>query len=807
LRLRLMAGMPAAAGVLAATALTGLALTGLVPAAAATAAPPPPRARPLAAQAALPGVREACPPPARDRAEQCQLLVGMAHPRVSPGTRSAVHKGVIADPLTPADLRDAYGLGHAAASAGAGETVAVVDAYRDPTVVGDLASYRQLNSLGNCSPPAGKSCFSVLNQSGKPGPLPAGTSPGWADETAVDVEMVAAVCPKCRIVLFEASSANLADLGSAENSAARVARFISNSWTGADFPGESVYNTLYFNHPGVAITFASGDYRYGAGYPSSSQLVTSVGGTYLNSSLAARGWSEVAWSGQSTGGGTGTQSGCSSGEAKPGWQTDPGCANRTENDVSAVADAPQGVEFYSSTRECDGVCQAYGTSVATPVVAAVYALAGAPRAGTYPAQYPYLHPSGLYRVTSGANGSCEASRQYLCDDAHSLSDGYNGPDGLGTPDGTSAFSAPATRRLVSVINPGSYDLQAGLSYRLPAVRAVDSAPGSALSYTASGLPAGLSIGRSDGVIGGTLPSRGPVNAAVRVTADDGHGGSGTVAFRIVAVGSLTGAYRAGRGEVILNLPSQASGGGLCLDNRGDKARQGNTVQVWTCLGDHAQQWTFRPAGMPGGSGAVMIDGKCLDVAHRATAAGSRTWLWSCTGQPNQQWLITGNTGQLYNPASGLCLADPGGARSNGHQLAIEPCRGAPWEAWTLPASPVMSGVTGKCAQVLGGSGAAVAISGCDGSAAQKFTLGLDGTIRAGGKCLSISGNSDDDGTPVQMSRCGATSRQVFQVGEFGMLQNPGSRKCLADPGDAAANGTRLVISDCYGLPGEIWALS
>src|SRR5262249_19296524 len=151
----------------------------------------------------------------------------------------------------------------------------------------------------------------------------------------------------------------------------------------------------YFNHPGVAVNFASGDFAYGPEYPASSGLVTSVGGTFLNGDSSARGYSEVAWSGQSTGAGTGTASGCATGEGKPSWQTDGGCANRTQNDVSAVADAPDGVDFFSSSGSCTGTsgsgadCPAFGTSVAAPIITAVWALAGAPHTGTYPAQYLY----------------------------------------------------------------------------------------------------------------------------------------------------------------------------------------------------------------------------------------------------------------------------------------------------------------------------------------------------------------------------------------------------------------------------------
>lgn len=716
--------------------------------------------------------------------------------------QGAGSRGRVTGPLTAADLREAYGLTQAARTGGAGETVAVIDAYGDPHIASDLAHYRQLAGLGQC---AGGDCLTVLNGDGRSQPLPAAAGVGWADETALDVEMVAAICPNCRIALLEASSSSLASLGTAENSAARLARFVSNSWSGSDFPGESRYDRKYFDHPGVAITVASGDFRYGAGYPASSQLVTSVGGTYLypegtDPGGTAHGWSEVAWTGQSSGAGTGTQSGCSAGEPKPAWQSDPGCANRTENDVAAVADAGDGVQFYSSGIDCGGICQAFGTSVATPIIAAVYALAGTPRAGTFPAQYPYLHPAGLHHVTSGADGTCEASRRYLCNAAFSLGNGFNGPDGLGTPHGTAAFTAPASGSMVSVINPGTYDLSAGLTYHLPAPAAYDSdardaAPGKRLTFSATGLPAGMSISPSTGVISGAPAAS---NATVRLTARDKAGARSTVTFRIVAVRSLLGSYHAGRGEVRLGQP------GMCLDDRDNRTAKGNPVQVRRCQNNLAQRWAFQPGGEPGGTGELRLDGRCLDIEGRAREAGSVVGLWPCTGYGNQRWLITGETGELYNPASRMCLNEPGGAR-DGSQVDIASCHESRQEAWTLPASPIMSGLSGKCAADL--DGRRVGIQPCDGTGGQRFTLGLDSAIRIGGKCLDITGDSANDGTPVRLWNCDGSASEIFRVSAFGMLHNPGTGKCLADPGDSTASGTQLTIQDCYGLPGEIWAVS
>jgi subtilase family serine protease len=176
----------------------------------------------------------------------------------------------------------------------------------------------------------------------------------------------------------------------------------------------------------VAVVASAGDSGYGVSYPSASQYVTSAGGTSLTKSSGARGWSETVWSG--------TGSGCASAsEAKPTWQKDAGCKHRTANDVAAVADPNTGVAVYD-TYDQGGWLQVGGTSVSSPILASVFALAGTPAAGTYPSSYPYAHTSNLYDVTSGSNGTC--TKAYLCHGEV----GYDGPTGWGTPHGTGAFA-------------------------------------------------------------------------------------------------------------------------------------------------------------------------------------------------------------------------------------------------------------------------------------------------------------------------------------------------------------------------------
>ena len=414
--------------------------------------------------------------------------------------------------LSPANLHSAYNL---PSTGGSGLTVAVVDAYNDPNAASDLATYRSQYGLSACTVANG--CFKQVSQTGSTTSLPSNDT-GWAGEEALDIDMVSAVCPNCNIILVEANSASNTDLGIAENEAVALgAKFVSNSWGGSESSSQTSEDTSYFKHPGVAITVSSGDSAYGAEYPATSQYVTAVGGTALTTSSNSRGWTESVWKTSST---EGTGSGCSAYDPKPSWQTDTGCTKRMEADVSAVADPATGVAVYD-TYGGSGWAVYGGTSASSPIIAGVYALAGTPGSGDYPAKYPYSHTSNLYDVTSGSNGSCSTS--YFC----TATTGYDGPTGWGTPNGTTAFTAGSTSgNTVTVTNPGSQSTTTGGSVSLQ-ISASDSA-GAALTYSASGLPTGLSISSSTGLISGTASTAGTYQ--VTVTAKDSTGASGSASF-------------------------------------------------------------------------------------------------------------------------------------------------------------------------------------------------------------------------------------------------------------------------------------
>ncbi|MFC8431952.1 peptidase S8 [Streptomyces sp. NPDC057253] len=348
---------------------------------------------------------------------------------VKPATISP--KASVASPTGygPSDLQDAYGLTDASANYGSGETIAIVDAYDDPNAAADLATYRSYYGLPACTVANG--CFKKVSQTGSTTSLPSADS-GWAGEISLDLDMVSAIAPNADILLVEAKSSSMANLGTAVNEAVKLgATFVSNSYGGSESSSDTSYDSSYFNHPGVAITVSAGDEGYGAEYPAASKYVTAVGGTKLSASSTSRGWTESVWKTSST---EGTGSGCSAYDAKPSWQTDTGCTKRMIADVSAVADPATGVSVYDSYGSDGTGWNTYGgTSASAPIIASVYALAGTPGSSDYPSQYPYLDTSALNDVTSGNNGTCSTS--YFC----TARTGYDGPTGLGTPQGLGAF--------------------------------------------------------------------------------------------------------------------------------------------------------------------------------------------------------------------------------------------------------------------------------------------------------------------------------------------------------------------------------
>jgi subtilase family serine protease len=331
---------------------------------------------------------------------QCELLY---RDDVSPDTVSG---------LLASDLQSAYNL--PSSSDGAGQVVAIVDAYDNPDLAVDFAAYRSYMGL-----PAGS--LTKYNQEGVVGNYPQGNT-GWGEEMALDVEMVSASCPLCTVIVVEGNSNSNADLGAAVDEAVKLgANVVSNSYSGG---GSSPAD---YNHKGVVILASAGDSGYGIADPADFPSVVAVGGTHLvKSTKNSRGWGETVWSG--TGGGCST-------DAKPKWQKDPGCKFRTGNDIAAVADPNTGVAFYD-TYGMGGWGVVGGTSVSSPLLAGVFGLAANEKkqdgGKTF---YTKKAQKYLNDITFGSNGSCSTTYPYLCN----AETGYDSPTGWGTPNGIGAF--------------------------------------------------------------------------------------------------------------------------------------------------------------------------------------------------------------------------------------------------------------------------------------------------------------------------------------------------------------------------------
>jgi IPT/TIG domain len=365
------------------------------------------------------------------------------------GAQAKVVKKPYAGFLTPQDLHAAYSL-PSGTTVSSTQTIAVIDAYDDPTVEADLAVYDEEFGLPACTSANG--CLRKLNQEGRSSPLP--TEEGeWAAEISIDVEMAHAVCQNCHVLLVEAENEEFTSLGAAVDAAVNAgATEISNSYAGPEEPifasVFSEWNADYYEHPGVIVTASSGDCGYlnracpqrvsAANFPADSPDVVAVGGTTLADQSET--WASTVWA---EGG-----SGCSQIFSAPSWQSAlasfsaTGCREgRSIADVAAIGNPNTGVDIYDSTPEAPGAPTGWavygGTSVSSPIIAAEFALAGGSRGVAFPAATLYSHlgeDEALYDVVSGSNGSCAGASSCQA------GVGYDGPSGVGSPIGLNAFA-------------------------------------------------------------------------------------------------------------------------------------------------------------------------------------------------------------------------------------------------------------------------------------------------------------------------------------------------------------------------------
>jgi subtilase family serine protease len=395
-------------------------------------------AAPAAATAGtVPGAAEraACPR-ARPGQLRCltlyapQLAVNRAIAEKAAGKRvpawSTVPKGWGAK-----DIESAYKL---PLTKGAGQTVAIVDAYSTPHLASDMSFYRKQYGLPPCTTASG--CLRIVNQEGKASPLPKADPLGWGVEETLDVSMVSAACPLCKIIVVEGRAPTYGSLAAAENTAVRLgANIVSNSYDARESGFTQAYAKDY-RHPGHVIVASAGDDGFTAAlFPANLANVTAAGGTNLVKAKNARGWTETVWNNRLGASG----SGCSAYVNKPAWQHDPHCPGRTVGDVSAVA---TNIALYDSSvsQQLGGPwLNIGGTSASSPLIAAVYGLAG--NAATIRPGDEYAHAGALFDVTKGNNDWINATSgascgyDYLC----VAKKGYDAPTGLGTPDGIGAF--------------------------------------------------------------------------------------------------------------------------------------------------------------------------------------------------------------------------------------------------------------------------------------------------------------------------------------------------------------------------------
>jgi hypothetical protein len=441
-------------------------------------------------------VRQICPAARRGDAS-CLALALVPARAGAPGARSylrsagAVSSGP-AGGLTPADLASAYG--YTPTLGGSGQTVAIVDAFDDPKLEEDLAGFDAHYGLAACTTADG--CFEKVNQEGNPAPLPKADKVGWSVEMSLDVEAVHSVCPACKILLVEANSESLADLASAvDESVALGARQVSNSYGALESEMGSAEQAAY-QHPGTVIAAAAGD----SGYlnwdklaetfvapevpdaPASLPAVVAVGGTSLKLTSSGTRRSETVWndSGRPSRESefkmfAGTGGGCSTLFMAPAWQqsvagwSSTGCGtSRLDNDISAVADPYTGFDIYDTYVYAEGFSPGWltigGTSLSSPLITALFALAGGAHEAAYPAATLYGHlgqTSALYDVTAGGNGYCDGEANGPCGEpgvnetlgnvdcqgttACDAATGFDGPSGVGTPKGLTAFGGPSQR--------------------------------------------------------------------------------------------------------------------------------------------------------------------------------------------------------------------------------------------------------------------------------------------------------------------------------------------------------------------------
>jgi subtilase family serine protease len=320
---------------------------------------------------------------------RCHALVATTRDGVTPDASTSPTG------LSPTTIKSVYGFS-TSATAGAGTTIAIVDAYDDPSAEADLNVFSSQYGLASCTTANG--CFTKVDQNG--GTRYPRKNTGWALEISLDVQWAHAVAPGAKILLVEAASASFTNLLAAEDYAKTHASYVSNSWGGSEFSGEASYDS-HFAQSGVSFFVSAGDSGLPADYPSASPNVISVGGTTLHFVSGAFA-SETGWSG--SGGGCSIYETATSAQSSFSQYPQVGCnGKRATPDVSLDADPASGVSVYDSTgyQGQSGWFAVGGTSASAPMWAARSAVAGT----TMNSAYVYGGSITYRDITAGNNGA------------------------------------------------------------------------------------------------------------------------------------------------------------------------------------------------------------------------------------------------------------------------------------------------------------------------------------------------------------------------------------------------------------------
>lgn len=542
---------------------------------------------------------------------------------------------------SPGQLAAAYGVNPTAATT---QTVAIVDAFQDPSVTADLDAFDAQYGL----PAETSTSFKTVSQSG--GSVSGITTDvGWAGEITLDVEAVRGLCHACKILLVEANSASNSDLGAAVDEAVALgAKIVSNSYGSPEIPSDP--QAADYNHQGVAILASTGDdgwydwdgFNLGGAsdnaplVPASYNTVVGVGGTTLDLNPNGSRASETVWNDNGpfdaegfafantygiTGGAAG--SGCSSIYTAQPWQQDVsgyatlGCGATFRNGVDIAADADYftGFDTYETTSWCSGTdgngnsCPASdpgwqtigGTSLASPLVAAMWGLAGGPAGVNYPAMtlYGHLHtaPAQLYDVTVGGTGACDNTDPAPCANFFGTSNpntlgaglldctwgaggtavlankyqcnaepGYDGVSGVGTPIGVTPFHPISPSAVIQ--SPGT--VTAGVAHNFSASGSTAPFPGDSITQYRWNWGDGTTPATTASPTAShTYASAGPKTVTLTVTDNDSSlngGRTGTKSIQVTvqaATQTLTAATAGSGSGTVSSSPAGINCGSTC----------------------------------------------------------------------------------------------------------------------------------------------------------------------------------------------------------------------------------------------------